>query len=141
MRRLFLLLAVLASLVLTGCGTTVGVDGPIVTLPPETQAKIDGACDKFEGFRDRYVEARPVVVANREWIEELMPGVWSLLVDFDKNAGDYADIFSLVCRVISGDPTARAELEVKRADVERRNVDWNSLLTNATKLATLFLAR
>jgi hypothetical protein len=136
-RKTFAVLVIAVLALLTGCVSSGG--GGVVPLPNDLQGKVSAGCDHYADFKKAYPDYRAQIIENREWIEELMPKVWEALVSIDKHAADYDTIVSLVCRVLSGDKSAQVDLDAQKVALQKRGVDWNEVLTNATKIALLFL--
>jgi hypothetical protein len=135
MKKITWLLLILFTLTLASCASA-----PIGALiPADTRAKIAGSCDAVDEFAAVYPARRAEVIANREWIAELMPNVWAALQAFDRHAGEIYTVVTLVCDLVSGSPTAQAELDAKRVEYERRGINWAPLLDNATKVAVMLL--
>jgi hypothetical protein len=135
-RKTHAFLIVIFAICLTGCATS---GAGVVPLPNDIQGKVTAGCEHYADFKEAYPDYRSQIIGNREWIEELMPKVWEALVSIDQHAAEYDSIVSLVCRVLSGDTSAQADLDAQKVALQKRGVDWDAVLTNATKIALLFL--
>lgn len=105
-------------------------------IPVDTQHAIAGACDRYETeWKPQYEARRSEVIANRDWLEELLPNVWGALVYLDEHRAEVDRVVTLLCRLFSGDGSAEAELQVARIDLERRGVNWQTVLLYAAEIA------
>jgi hypothetical protein len=134
----FLILYLALCLMFVGCASAPG-GGAMIPLPAEAREHITLACEQTDRFAAKYIEYRPKVIENKEWIDELFPGLWTTLIDFDKNAPHYKAVIGIVCRLFAGDPTAQADLDAKKIELQRKGLDWNAIITGALKLAPLLL--
>jgi hypothetical protein len=105
-------------------------------IPIGTQQAIAGTCKRYETeWKPQYEARRSEVIANRDWLEELLPNVWGALVYLDEHRAEVDRVVTLLCRLFSGDGSAEAELQVARIDLERRGVNWQTVLLYAVEIA------
>jgi hypothetical protein len=107
-------------------------------IPAATVEKLANVCAKEQAFAERYPVLREQVIANREWLEELMPEVWKTLAEFDPVAKDIHEVVRLVCRFAAGEPV-ESLIEAKRIELQKRGIDWDTVLKVATKIADVVL--
>jgi len=124
----------LLALVTSSCASA-----PAALISPDVRAKIAGGCAEVDEFAAGYPARRAEVIANREWIEELLPQVWGALAAFDERADEIYAVVTLVCDMVRGVPTAEAALEAKRIELARRGINWAPLIDNAARIAVLLL--
>lgn len=105
-------------------------------IPSDTQHAIAGACDHYETeWKPQYDARRQEVIANRDWLEELLPDIWRALVYLDEHRAEVDRVITLLCRLFSGDRSAEQELREARSDFERVGIDWQTILQYASEVA------
>ncbi|MFZ2490131.1 MAG: hypothetical protein WA208_01470 [Thermoanaerobaculia bacterium] len=123
------------------CLAAVGCGSSRLAVSPELTQKVGAACGEYEQFKGKYPELRADVIANRDWLEELLPDLWKTLVYVDAHGKELDAVVALLCRVFGGDEEAAVELEATRERLQAEGVDWSELLGHAVKLATLLATR